>query len=371
VAPELARTENLNHHPNMPSLIRLLVSRRQSKGGGIMTKSRIFQGARLTACCLVAAASGLRGLTLTGDVEADFLGLESAIVTDGTAFDVGVPPAWPFSSSGWDIKDIRFLYDRDNDVLYVGINFFGIAGDADGNGNPSNASPELTARGGTDLPNLGASEAIQIQFDWNEDGVFDTIAGVPDDANSTAFTIAPDLLPTLSLPAAAARFGTAIAGVEPFVGASNASAPDFEFKIPNVSTLPGFDAARGFSLRAYAGSFQDDGIGEDLVANAAAVHVDLPAPVPEPPAAPVVSLTELIVSRSHFNFWGTAAGEGGISRVEYKSDQKRWTRFERAKGTTSWRFSIRREGSNCLRVVIRAINNEGNASPEMVVEIQP
>ncbi len=336
-----------------------------------MIKSKIFSCARLMVFCLITAASALRGITLTGNVEADFVGSEAAIVTDGTVFDVGRPPAWPFSSSGWDIKDVRFVYDRDNDVLYVGINFFGIAGDADGNGDPSNASPELTARGGTDLPNLALTEAIQIQFDWNEDEVFDTIAGVPNDANSTAFTIAPDLLPTLSLPAESLRFGTPLAGGEPFVGASSASAPDFEFKIPNVSTLPGFDAARGFRFRAFAGSFQDDGIGEDLVANAGAVHVDLPAAIPEPPAAPVVSLTELIVSRSHFNFWGTAAGEGGIARVEYKSDQKRWTRFEGANGTTSWKFKIRRDGHQSLRVVIRAINNAGDASPEMIVEIQP
>ena len=33
-------------------------------------------------------------------------------------------------------------------------------------------------------------------------------------------------------------------------------------------------------------------------------------------------------------------------------------------------FKIRRDGYHSLRVVIRAINNEGNASPEMVIEVQ-
>ena len=88
-------------------------------------------------------------------------------------------------------------------------------------------------------------------------------------------------------------------------------------------------------------------------------------------APPVVSLTELIVSRSYFNFWGTAAGEGGIARVEYKTDQRHWTKFVPANGTTSWKFKIRRDSYHSLRVVIRAINHEGDASPEMVIEVQP
>jgi hypothetical protein len=154
--------------------------------------------------------------------------------------------------------------------------------------------------------------------------------------------------------------GPPITGVGQFIGALNVTAPDFEFGIPNVSTL-GFDAARGFEFRAFAGSFQDDGIGEDR--SEEFVHVELPTPAPEPVAPPVLALTELIVSRSYFNFWGTALGEGGIARVEYQTDQKHWTRFMSAKGTTSWRFKIRRDGYHGLRVVIRAIDNEGNASP--------
>jgi hypothetical protein len=125
----------------------------------------------------------------------------------------------------------------------------------------------------------------------------------------------------------------------------------------------------GAEFRAFAGSFQHDGIGEDR--SEEFVHVELPTPAPEPVAPPVLALTQLIVSRSYFNFWGTAAREGGIARVEYKTDQKHWTRFVSANGTTSWRFKIRRDGYHGVRVVIRAIDNEGNASPEMVVEVQP
>ena len=152
---------------------------------------------------------------------------------------------------------------------------------------------------------MALSEAIQIQFDWDGDEEFDTIAGVPTDANAAAFSVAPDSSPTGEFPAGSVRFDPPLPEIEQFIGALNATAPDFEFKIPNVSALPGFDPARGFEFRAFAGSFKDDGIGEDRSGDL--VHVDLPTPAPEP-AVPVVSLTELIVSRSYFNFWGTAAG---------------------------------------------------------------
>ena len=68
-------------------------------------------------------------------------------------------------------------------------------------------------------------------------------------------------------------------------------------------------------------------MGSEKISPRESLHVDLPTPAPEPVAPPVVSLTELIVSRSYFNFWGTAAGEGGIARVEYKGDQRHWTKF--------------------------------------------
>ena len=102
------------------------------------------------------------------------------MVTDGPMPDVGLPQQFGSAvTSGWDIKDFRFFYDAEEDALYVGINFFGIAGDADGDGNPSVTTQELLALGGQDLANLASSEAIQIQFDWNGDKEFDTIAGVP------------------------------------------------------------------------------------------------------------------------------------------------------------------------------------------------
>ena len=94
----------------------------------------------------------------------------------------------------------RFSLSRDQ--------LFWIAGDADGDGNPSAASPTLAALGGQDLADLGGSEAIQIEFDWNSDGVFDTIAGIPTNANAAAFAVAPDLSPGTQLLGDSDRFGT-------------------------------------------------------------------------------------------------------------------------------------------------------------------
>jgi hypothetical protein len=263
-----------------------------------MTKSIKWQSAALSALFLMVAGSALDALSLTGNVETDFALAEAVIVTDGTAPDVGLPgrPEWASVTSGWDIKDFRFFYDPADDSLYLGINFFSIAWDADGDGNPSAASPTLAALGGQDLADLGGSEAIQIEFDWNSDGVFDTIAGMPTNANAAAFAVAPDLSPGTQLLGDSDRFGTPpVPRPYGFVGGS-VTAPDFEFKIPNVSTLPGFDAASGFAFRAFAGSFQDDGIGEDFTQGV--LHVDLPTPAPDSATPPVVALTELIVSRS-------------------------------------------------------------------------
>ncbi|HEY5814370.1 MAG TPA: hypothetical protein VIT23_17155, partial [Terrimicrobiaceae bacterium] len=208
---------------------------------------------RVMACVFwifVISVSATYGISFTGDVEADFAGPGTVIVADGVAPDVGVPvPTFPIGTiSGWDIKDIRFVYDSNANSLAVGINFFGIAGDADGNGDPSNTSAALSSSGGTDQPNLSGGEAIQIAFDWNADSTFDIIAGIPLSQSAANFSVAPFVNPQ-PLPADNSHFGPALLGLSPFVGAVNASAPDFEFLIPNVSSLAGFNPA-GFSFQA-------------------------------------------------------------------------------------------------------------------------
>jgi hypothetical protein len=101
-----------------------------------MTKSINWHNAALLALFLLLATSPLHALSLTGNVETDFVSPDAVIVTDEAEPDVGLPVVFLPRTSGWDINDFRFVYDAEEDALYVGINFFGIAGDADGDGNP-------------------------------------------------------------------------------------------------------------------------------------------------------------------------------------------------------------------------------------------
>ena len=74
----------------------------------------------------------------------------------------------------------------------------------------------------------------------------------------SAFAVAPDLSPVgLSYWEDSDRFGTppVSSPLWGFVGGFEATAPDFEFKIPNVSTLPGFDAASGFAFTSFRRQF--------------------------------------------------------------------------------------------------------------------
>ncbi|HEY5743435.1 MAG TPA: hypothetical protein VIS99_12935, partial [Terrimicrobiaceae bacterium] len=153
-----------------------------------MKSYRFLLCVQLTTLGLIVATPTLRAISFTGDVETDFTG--AVVVADSGGQDVGLPPGFSFPVSGWDMKDFRFIYDQNTNALYVGMNFFGIAGDADGDGDPSNSSAALITRGGQDNANLGGSEAILIHFDWNSDGTFDIVAGVPNNGNASTFSIA-------------------------------------------------------------------------------------------------------------------------------------------------------------------------------------
>jgi hypothetical protein len=202
--------------------------------------------------------------TFTGDVEVDFTGPGVLTIPDPVG-DVGLPlNAPPGTVSGWDMVDLRLAYDAAADTLYVGINTYGIAGDADGDGNPGVTSAWLAKNQGADNADLGSTETIAVYFDFNQDGTFDVIAGVSASTDITGFTVAnfsgnpfsPGLAFGTPLPA---HTGTLHAN-------PSAGAPDFEFTILNFSALPGSDASvGGFIVWAYMGSLEDDGIGEDYI----------------------------------------------------------------------------------------------------------
>lgn len=206
----------------------------------------------------------------TGNVEADFTNVEVVPSSDpGGVGDVGLPPALPEGTvSGWDMRDVRYFYDRMNDVLYVGIDFAGIAGDADGDGDPGTTGDELRQSGGIDVPSLGQLEAIVVGFDTDLDGLLNVVVGVPafgDINNFTAATAIPGLPPMFAFDLALPQHtGTYFAD-------PSAAAPDFEFTIPRFSELPGFgpinrfDESVIYSANVFAGSIADAGVGEDLI----------------------------------------------------------------------------------------------------------
>ena len=55
----------------------------------------------------------------------------------------GLPPAWPYSFSGWDIQNIALQYDAVNDALHIGIDCYAVCGDADGDGDPDRSSMQV------------------------------------------------------------------------------------------------------------------------------------------------------------------------------------------------------------------------------------
>jgi len=160
---------------------------------------------------LMAASTVDAVVRLTGDAAVDFA--DTSIdprnnrprnfgvvrILDGNADfgaenpDVGVPQQLPPGTlSGWDIRAIFFQYDDIEDELLIGVDCYGVCGDADGDGDPGSASPELRALGGQDLPDLARGEgiALVLDFDLNVADVlpsfvpnllvpFDFVIGVP------------------------------------------------------------------------------------------------------------------------------------------------------------------------------------------------
>jgi hypothetical protein len=214
----------------------------------------------------LATPVGAATPTFTGNVPTDFTGPGILTIPDpGGVGDVGLPANKPNGTvSGWDMVDLRLAYNAATDTLYVGINTFGIAGDADGNGDPGGTATWLASNHGVDNPNLGGTETIAVYFDLNKDGTFDVIAGVSAVTDGTGFTVA-EFAGLAGNPGFA--FGTALpTHTGSYHAIPSAAKPDFEFSITHFSTLPGQDASLGgFIVSAFMGSLADDGIGEDYI----------------------------------------------------------------------------------------------------------
>jgi hypothetical protein len=247
---------------------------------------------------IFASETVMAGVLFTGDAESDFASSGVSIVDAAGTHDVGLPPGPQFDNviSGWDIKTVYFDYDVEGDILSVGIDCFGICGDADGDGDPSASSPQLTQGGGIDRADLAGGEYIAVGFDLSvsltEDDRFDLIVGVPagdpvsGSLGCTAFDLndcfglfeygyVPGQHPSLS-------FGTRRTEQVNLFARPSAVAPDLEFSIPNWRQILGqsevaCSAPFIMNVRIFAGSSLDDGIGDETVpSESQKVTVELP-----------------------------------------------------------------------------------------------
>lgn len=237
-----------------------------------MNRKRLVLALAMSLSVLTFARFGAaQAVVFTGDAEADFVA-NSVLIPSDTVGEVGLPGNEPVGTiSGWDIKDVRFSYDRDNDELFVGINFVGVGGDPDGDGDPANTAPYLAANFGTDFPAWGGTESFVVELDLDMDGNNDVAAGLDLFSDITGFQIATV---NIAAPTPPLAFDTPLPGnIGILPNDTSAANPDIEFSIANVSTLPGATfnpdqdpAALTFFAEVFAGSLDDDGIGEDNLA---------------------------------------------------------------------------------------------------------
>ncbi|SIO59586.1 PEP-CTERM protein-sorting domain-containing protein [Singulisphaera sp. GP187] len=200
--------------------------------------------------------------------------------------------------NGYAIKDMRLQYDKATDTLSVGLNTYSIAGSAIGNGGPDIAKA-LADYGGVDPAHIGGLKSITVAFaganpvDSNSHGPVVAVAGIPSDKSLAG--------PGLIGFNVAAYNGSNNKSLQNSYGATltnnlgtlafdpSAAHPGFEFTIKNFSHMaPGvLDPKDGFWVAAYAGSPNDNPIGEE---SSGFLHVpSFGAQVPEP--ATVLSWT--------------------------------------------------------------------------------
>jgi hypothetical protein len=270
-----------------------------------MLRRYVFGPTLATLALLAARPVSADAIQFTGNVERDFAispgnGVVPVVDNPNPApggpsdpKDVAQAPwmtqqGW---TSGWNIKDLRLAYDDRSDTLFVGVNFFGIAGDADGNGNAGGADPRTSAAGGIDLPHLGGRESISVGLDLRNRSVpgvrsFDVVAGIPGDKTRAGpgingFTVASYNNSNAGL---AFSYGQTLTN---HVGAlafdPDAEHPHFEFTVANFSKLNGFDPEEGFNIGVFAGTPDDVVAGEDQIP---LTHITFPKDdspqVPEP-----------------------------------------------------------------------------------------
>lgn len=220
---------------------------------------------------MLSNATAMAGvMSFTGDVETDFPSSDQNVIVavdyNGQTGDVA-QPQWMTDQgkiNGWNVKDIRLAYDSNSDTMYVGMNYFGVAGDVDGNGVVGTSTDQFKSAGGLELPAIGGRSSITVGFGPNLPNAGPTVvAGISGDKSQAGpgfngFNVA-SAIPGANL---GMNYGANLPNNQ---GVLNSSGPDFEFTINNFSQLPGINLSNGIGLTFYSGSPDDMLIGEDTM----------------------------------------------------------------------------------------------------------
>jgi hypothetical protein len=217
-------------------------------------------------CLSLGSAQAARAdvIDFTGNVANDFPSSPGTTSIPGKPGSVAeasyiIQNGW---TSGFLVESLRLSYDKATDTLFVGVQTYSIAGDADGNPNPNAPDPQLRAAGGVNLPGFGGDKSLTVAFasvgQNGAVGATDFVAGIPankavgDSRNTNDFTVATYNNTGQGL---AYSYGTILNNhVGQLMVNPTPSAPNFEFALTNFSQLPGFNAAKGFYISLFMGS---------------------------------------------------------------------------------------------------------------------
>jgi hypothetical protein len=236
----------------------------------------------------------------TGHANLDF-DLEGAVhIDDPGGVDVGVPSSFPPGTiSGMDVKTLHACMDdpADGGTLYLALETYGIAGDLDGNGDPSGTAAWLTATGGVDLPDFSGAEHLAIRIDLDGDAKPEIVIGVSPFVGLSQVGLFEWLDSGLPGGLPGGEFGAALDNWS--VEAAyfpEAGRPHLEFSIGQFQELLGItagDGAKTIGLGFEIGSLTGGGVGSDVLLNTSAFLTPCvqpepvePMPVEPPPVEP-------------------------------------------------------------------------------------
>lgn len=243
----------------------------------IHAKSRIPSSLMLAMMALLILTSGQHSradvIDFTGNVADDFP--TSAISGSIPGQPGSIAEASYIIQNGWTtgflVESVRFSYDQKTDTMFVGVQTFSIAGDADGNGNPGVTSSQMAIAGGVNYAHFGGDKSLTLAFAnaTITGGIANPsfVAGIPadkavgDSRNPNEFTVATYNDTKRGL---AYSYGTILndhvgqLAVDP-----SASQPNFEFALTHFSKIPGFNPAQGFYVSLFMGSQRAIVVGKE------------------------------------------------------------------------------------------------------------